>query len=83
MATQSTLAGAVLTASADTENAVSMLRHVGALERSIFLATLKPLHAGRWASLTMRVADAFPGEVSPADIAYATDLHASMLRDVA
>lgn len=79
------LISAVLNLSADTGRTMDVLRHVGAMERATFLATLKPLNLARWAVITHRLATdpRYVGEVSPEDADQARRLARALLREVA
>jgi hypothetical protein len=75
----STLDSAILSLSADTGATVATLRNVGALERGIFLDRLRSLNIARWAATLHRLADAFPGEFSPADVQQARSLSRTLV----
>lgn len=76
---------AVLSLSADTGRAMDVLKHVGAMERRIFLDTLRPLNIARWAAITHRIASdpAFQGEVPADDARRARELSRALVIETA
>ncbi|MFA5937617.1 MAG: hypothetical protein WC822_07110 [Candidatus Paceibacterota bacterium] len=81
MATSATLRAAVLGTSEDTGRTLSILSHLGAPERNVFLETLRPLNVARWAVLVHRLSTepAYQDEFTSSDIAQARNLARNLL----
>jgi hypothetical protein len=79
------LRSAILALSEDTGRTLNVLRHVGALERSIFLAELRSLNVARWAVCVHRLAGepAYSGEFLAKEVEQARRLARQLATEVA